>query len=81
MQDKKNLVVEDNLELTDDQLENVVGGINIYKDIPFGDKLDKISKAGCKSCGSLNITKTFPNRSVMTCTCQDCGYSWDERAF
>ena len=80
MKDKLNKVEED-LELTDDQLENVVGGIDLHKDIPFDGKLDKLSKAGCKSCGSINITKSFPNRSVVRIECHDCGYSWEERAF
>lgn len=80
MKDKNNNVVLDEVELTDDQLSQVVGGINLEKELKHDFKTELLSKAGCKSCGSLHVTKEFVRRSYITYTCQECGYSWNERA-
>lgn len=79
MKEEKNLVVGDEIELTDDQLENVVGGIDFHN----GQNRFESIKIGvvCTSCGSANVVKSYRKRSVATYPCQDCGFEWEERPF
>ena len=79
MKEEKNLVVGDEIELIDDQLENVVGGIDFHN----GQNRFESIKIGvaCTSCGSANVVKSFRKRSVATYQCQDCGFEWEERPF
>ena len=79
MKEEKYLVVGDEIELTDDQLENVVGGIDFHN----GQNRFESIKIGvaCTFCGSANVVKSFRKRSVATYQCQDCGFEWEERPF
>lgn len=79
MKDKLNKVEDD--ELTDEQLENVVGGIELNNDPRGIVRAGQIGKVNCPSCGGVNIVKSFKNRSYVTFECQDCGHSWEDRAF
>ena len=62
MKEEKNLVVGDEIELTDDQLENVVGGIDFHN----GQNRFESIKIGvaCTSCGSANVVKSYKKEAL-----------------
>ena len=81
MKEKEKLVEED-IELTDDQLANVTGGFQREFNPDFKAIQDKIGVGKtCPNCNSRKITTTFRTRSVATCECQDCGFVWESRPY
>ena len=68
MDDEKNMIPNENAELSDEELNSVAGGSE--------------SDDECPKCGSKNVRWTFTNTQMFATTyrytCNSCGRTWEK---